>query len=1587
MKKKFMMFFFRHCKREKKDFFRVGKMKTAGPKERFWRNMRALEILKNTDEDLEESERHSLADYVGWGGLEKAFGDSEEWAKENKALRQTLTDTEYEDAKRTVNDAFFTDLRVTDAIMQTIRRFGFYEGNLLEPSMGVGNFFSVMKEDPKVHRFGVEIDPLTGKIAQLLYPNSKISICGFQETTFSDNFFDVAVGNVPFGEYVPYDKKYEKLHLKIHDYFLAKTLDLVRPGGIMAFITAKGTMDRKNTSFRSYLSKRAVLIGAVRLPDCVFWENAGTRVTSDVLFLQKKEVPLEEDASWVRVVENEDGILVNQYFVEHPDMLLGNMVIDERFSGSTTKCVNPDFQFEDLENALHKLNADLITANKKEKDNDTGIPAIEGVKNYSFTEVDGKIYYRENSTMKPVEKLSGSDLRRVHALINIRKTLLDLLQADRDGNSSVAEEKRKHLNQVYDQFVRNYGFITDRKNMSVFHEDADCQLLAALEVVDENETVKKADIFRMCTSSRKEFPEHVDTALDGLQVSLNRYGYVNLRYIADLYGKSMDEIFRELQGMIFQNPEKYKETDEFSGWETADEYLSGNVKEKLKIAEDAEQDYPGRFSLNVEMLKKVQPEPLSAADISVQIGTTWISNSDYEEFMYEKFGTEVRLRNGSGYGKKICVLRDENDQSYFISNKALDKYSVSASQKYGTSRMDAYSILEATLNLRTVTVRDRIDHPDGSHTYVVNQPETILAREKQELIKSEFSDWLFSDDIRRRFYVDFYNDTFNNMRSRTYDGGFLTFPGMNPNITLTEIQKNSVARILFGGNTLLALCVGAGKSFIMIASCMEKRRLGLAKKPMIVVPKPLIQQMAGEFMRLYPSARILVPSEKDFSKQNRKRFLSKTATGDYDCVILSHEQFGKIPISPERQKRMIDQQIRVTMDTIDKIKSENGEQWTIKKAEAFKKSLEERSKQLSDLKRDDTIYFEEMGIDCIMVDEAHNFKNCAVFSKINNVSGISSSGSKKAYDMLLKCQYLNEITEEHGVVFSTATPISNSLCEMFVMQQYLQPSALKARGIEHFDAWAANFGEVTTSLEMTVDGGGYRFKSRFNRFKNVPELLQIYHQIAEVRSKKDLNLDLPVLRTGNYIIDQSIPDEYSKKIMEDFVRRAEIIHNGGVDSSVDNFLKITNEARLLGIDARLLRADAPENPDGKLLHVASNICKEYTQAKESGIIGCQLVFSDLGTPKKDARFTVYGFLKDTLVQMGYPEDEIAFVHDAKTDQQRMKLFRKVQKGEITVLIGSTDKCGTGVNIQDHLIALHHIECPWKPAHIEQREGRIIRQGNQNKEVAVYRYVTKGTFDAYSWSTVERKQRFIHQVESCNLASRTCEDIDEATLSYAEIKAVASENPLVREKMELDNDIQKLKVLKSSFNRTKFELQDKCMVKYPNSIAQAQVYLAGLESDIAMVQGRKAEEFRATLDNRVYEERKKAGLHILERGKEVRVGKSLRIGNISGLDIAIRRNAFGILELLLVGANTYAFESSSNPVGLIVKMENQIDRLPDLVGKTTDRIQRLERDLEIAKQELEKPFDREFELEEKLQKVAKINASLDLDFKKEKAVAS
>lgn len=1553
-----------------------------GLKTKFKNNIAAIETLKKIESEnrlATSEEQEILSKYSGWGGMAQTFDiRANGWSKEYTELRSLLTQEEYESARASTLNAHYTPKVVIDSIYKALRLFGFREGNILEPSMGVGHFFSRLPDNMSNSKlYGVELDDISGRISKQLYQNASIEIKGYEETTFPNNFFDVAIGNIPFGDYKVFDKDFNKNNFLIHDYFFAKTLDKLKENGIVAFVTSKGTMDKANSSVREYLSERADFIGAIRLPKNTFKSSANTEVTTDIIFLQKKsDTNNITHKEWLNIGTTEDGVPVNQYFLDNPHMLLGKMVFDNKMFGENsnyTTLINEDENFNlknALYNAINSLESDFFI--KKDLDNIQKPLLTKEVKNFTYIIENNNVYYKELDELVK-QDVSKKAFNRIKGLIDIRDITREIIEIQ--SNNCTDEElkiKQENLNKIYDNFINKNGYINSQENKRVFKKDNFYPLLLSLEVEDKEGSFSKAPMFSKRTIRIDKNIDMVDTSLEALTISLNIKGRIDLDYMSNLCRKDKDTIIEDLQGQIFLNPLKHDEENKYVGWETKDEYLSGNVRDKLKIALSfSETD--SIFSQNVEYLEKVQPKDLEAGEIDIKLGATWIEEKDIEQFIYETLKTANYYKNVSNSNTEICVNFDRFSCSWNISNKNLDK-SILARTTYGTDRINAYTIIEDTLNLRTVTITDKVHVEGDKYKYVVNQKETMLAREKQELIKYEFKNWIFKDIDRRKKYVEFYNENFNNIRLREYDGSHLTFPGMTPEIELRPHQRNAIARVLYGGNTLLAHCVGAGKTFEMIASCMELKRVNLAKKSIMVVPNHLTEQFGSDFLRLYPSANILVATKKDFEKQNRRQFISRIATGEYDAIILGHTQFEKIPISQERQKHLINKQINEVSSTIHKIKFMNNENWSIKQMQRLEKSLETELKTLMDSPKDDLITFEELGVDTMFVDEAHYYKNCSVFSKINNVAGITTTKAKKSMDMLMKCEYINEINHNRGIIFATGTPISNSMVEMYVMQRYLQNNELHSKGITHFDSWAANFGEIVSSLELAPEGSGYRIKNRFAKFTNLPELMSMFKNIADVQTPDMLNLPVPKLKDNKYKVIIAEPNEFIKDYMEEFSVRAENIRNGSVSPHEDNMLKITNEARLLGTDNRLIDKYSENSPNSKVNLCIEHIFHDYQNSNE--IKGAQIVFCDVGTPNNNSeRFSLYDYIKETLIEKGIPEDEICFIHDAKNEIQREKLFSDIRNGNKRIIIGSTQKMGTGTNIQDRLISLHHLDCPYRPADLEQREGRIIRQGNINKEVNIYRYATKNTFDSYLWQIVEQKQKFISQVMTSKSIQRTFDDNDETALSFAEVKALATGNPLIKEKMEIDNEITKLKMLKIEYENNKYKMQDNFTFKYPELIKNTENKINQLENDIEFRNKNTTSEFEITLNNRTFYKRADAGqyLRVLMNNK---TESGIKLGEYNGFDIMTSES---IHYIKLKKNGIYELELGLDNAGNMVRIENAIKTgLNNNLEKTLKKLDEYKENLEQSKLEFKKPFVYENELTTKLKRQVELNQLLDMD---------
>lgn len=1564
---------------------------TGGDKSRYQKNIRAIRILKTLEQEernATKEEQEILAGYVGWGGLPNAFNSKRpEWKKEYQELKELLTAEEYAQARASVNSSFYTPPEVVRGVYKALEQFGFQKGKILEPAMGIGNFFHGLPESmQKSQLYGVEIDALSGRIAQKLHPSASIQIKGFEKTEFEDNSFDVIVGNVPFGDFRLYDPRYKKMKLKVHDYFIRKSMDLLRPGGILAVVTSKGTLDKNDSAVRKNLAEQADLLGAVRLPADSFGKSANTAVTSDLLFFQKKAEPSIGEPIWTYTGLTEDMVPVNEYYLEHPEMMLGKMVWFEQFFGKDSKytaLVNEaeDFDLEkgilDAVGELPKNCYEESIAEKKKEEQDV-LAASPEIPNYTFTVIQDEVYYREGESLYR-SQAKESVKRRIRAMHKIRLLVREILQIQQENCSDQELKKaQEQLNRLYDAFVKTHGYFCDRTNKMAFRQDNDYPLLSSLEVVDEDKNVTKADIFYKRTIRPRDVIDKVENAQEALHISLSEYNRVDIPYMLSLYPGNRKEMLQELKGLIYQNPVLAKEEDPNAGWETADEYLSGNVRQKLRTARIYAQNNP-LFVDNVEALEKVQPKDLTAPEISVKLGTTWIENEDYEQFIYELL--EIPENNQRNYcahsGHALKIERLDADMSYHIDRGNFFGGTIRTRQTYGTRFMDAISIIEELLNSRIVTIRDRVQEGEKVR-YVINRKETMLARDKAEQIKEAFRDWIFKEPERRKKYVDFYNETFNCDRQRSYDGSYLKLPGLNPLLKLRPYQKNAVARaLLCGGNTLLAHTVGAGKSLEMICICMEMRRLGLATKPLLTVPNHLTFQMGAEFLRAYPDAKILITRKEDFQKENRRRMIARMATGDYDCIIIGHTQFQRIAISPDRQRAMIEEQAEQLVEAINRAREEEGKNWSIKQMESRKKKLLEKIEELNNEEiKDDVMYFEETGVDALFVDEAHLFKNLEVFTKMNNVAGLGSRGSQRAMDMRMKIQYVNEKNQGRGVIMATGTPLSNSMVELYVMQLYLQERRLHEKGIYHFDAWASVFGEVTSSLELAPEGTGYRMRTRFNKFINLPELIHLFKEVADIILPDMLDIKRPELKDGKYKVVVSEASDYVKERMQEMVERAEAIHRGVVDPKDDNMLRITGEARLLGTDPRLLDSYAPVDSDSKLNKAVENIYQEYVQSQEQK--GTQIVFSDIGTPGPGKAFTVYDYLKQELITRGVPEEEICFIHDAKTDEQRDRMFSDVRAGRKRIIIGSTEKLGVGTNIQTRMVAAHHIDCPWKPSDIEQREGRIIRQGNENEEVNIYRYVTKGSFDAYLWGIVETKQRFISQVFTSRELARICEDIDETVLNFAEIKAVASENPLIMEKIQVDNEVARLRILKAAHEGKRFALQDAVTFQYPKRIESLKGELRLLQKDLE--RRNQAMEvqpgFAITLQGKVYEKHKEAGEVLRGIIEGVTAFTRHEVGMYKGFQVSVQNDMLGPI-LFLQGEKEYSVELKSSDSGNMVRIENRLNALDKAVEEVQKEIKTCENEIKNAKQEYEKPFPYEELLKENITRQMEIDAELEI----------
>ena len=1567
-----------------------NEVETVGKKERFRRNIMAIQLLKKCQEEnrfATPEEQIILSKYVGWGGLSEAFDENNSaWATEYLELSSVLTPEEYASARESTLTAFYTPPEVITAIYKAMEQMGFKEGNLLEPSCGIGNFIGMLPDtmqDSKI--YGVELDTISAGIAQQLYQKTTIAAQGFEETNLPDSFFDGVVGNVPFGDFKVSDKRYDKHKFLIHDYFFAKSLDKLRPGGVMALVTSKGTMDKETLAVRKYIAQRAELLGAIRLPNNTFKGNAGTEVVSDILILQKRDRLIDIEPDWVHLDTDENGIKMNSYFVQHPEMILGEMkMVSGRF-GMEATCVpyeNTDLAAQ-LDEAVANIHGEITEYETEEEleEEDNSIPADPTVRNFSYTVVDDKIYYRENSRMTPVE-VSATAENRIKGMIAIRnsvRTLIELQTEDYPDSEIKAEQER--LNRLYDTFSGKYGLINSRANTSAFSQDSSFSLLSALEVIGEDgELEHKADMFSKRTIKPHTPVTSVDTASEALAVSLGEKATIDMDYMMELSGKSENEIFEDLKGVIFLNP-LYEYGNAYEPkYLMADEYLSGNVREKLRIAKNSAELYPEDYKVNVEALQKVQPKDLTASEISVRLGATWLPPDDVQEFIFHLLETPRYAQ------WNIKVHFSPFTSEWNIEGKSYDKGNVRAYNTYGTSRINAYKIIEETLNLKDVRIFDYIEDDEGKKKAVLNKKETAIAQSKQEMIKQEFQDWIWSDPERRERLCKSYNEKFNSVRPREYDGSHIIFNGMNPEIELREHQKNAVAHILYGGNTLLAHAVGAGKTFEMVAAAQESKRLGLCNKSLFVVPNHLTEQWAAEYLQLYPAANILVATKKDFETKNRKRFCGRIATGDYDAVIIGHSQFEKIPMSIERQRAILEQQLEEITGGIAELKRNRGENFSIKQLEKSKKSIKQKLDKLNDqTKKDDVVTFEELGVDRLFVDESHYYKNLYLYTKMRNVGGIAQTEAQKSSDLFMKCRYLDEITGGRGTVFATGTPISNSMVELYTIQRYLQYNTLVKNGLQHFDAWASTFGETITAVELTPEGTGYRAKTRFAKFYNLPELMAMFKEIADIKTADMLNLPVPEAKYHNIAVK---PSEMQKEMVASLAERAEQVRSGGVDSSVDNMLKITNDGRKLALDQRMLNDMLPDFEGSKINACVDNIYRIWKENADKK--SAQLVFCDLSTPKNDGTFSVYNDIRKKLIERGIPESEVKFIHEADTDMKKKELFQKTRKGEVRVLLGSTQKMGAGTNVQDKLIALHDVDCPWRPSDLEQRSGRIVRQGNENPQVDIYRYVTEQTFDAYLYQLVEGKQKFASQIMTSKSPVRSAEDIDETALSYAEIKMLATGNPYIKEKMDLDIQVQKLKMLKSNFLSEKYGLEDKVIKFYPQQIAYLKSRVEGLTKDVetAKLHPKPIDEqpLGMTVSGVSYSEKAEAGQAIINTCKSMNSPDAIPLGEYRGFQMelyfdTVQRN----YVVKLKGETSRDVPLGDDSHGNIVRIDNGIERFEEALADTKNSLENTEKQFETAKQEIEKPFAKEEELRAKTARLDELNILLNMDKKENEIV--
>ena len=1563
-------------------------------KEKFQRNVeaiRTLETIESEKRPATNEEQEVLSKYVGWGGLADAFDETKSaWVKEYAELKTLLSEEEYISARESTLNAHYTSPVIIQGIYRTLQRMGFTKGNLLEPSMGIGNFFGMLPETMREsHLYGVELDSLTGRIARLLYPKANITVDGYEKTAFPNDFFDAAVGNVPFGQYKVADKKYDKYNFLIHDYFFGKTLDQVRPGGVIAFITSKGTMDKENPKVRKYIAQRAELLGAVRLPNTAFKANAGTEVTSDILFLQKRDRIVDIEPDWVHLSQDENGIAMNSYFVEHPEMVVGSMEMVSGPYGMESTCVPDDSlpfeeqlqkslsfiegSYEEIE--LEELNEELIAE---------VIPAVPEVKNFSYALIDDRLYYRENSLMRPVEASEGM-LERIQGMVAIRDCTQELIRLQlEDYQDEQIHSRQKQLNDLYDSFAKDYGRIYSKTNKRAFHQDSSYCLLCSLEKQDEEGNfLGKADMFTKRTIKKAEVVTSVDTASEALAVSLAEKAAIDFEYMSELSGKDKDTLIDELTGIIFKNPLSEE-------WETADAYLSGNVRNKLEAAETFAKNEP-MYAVNVEALKRVQPRELDASEIEVRIGATWIEPRFIEDFMREVFETPEHLLNRD----VIKIQYSDVTGQWNVKGKNADFGNALVNMTYGTSRRNAYQILEDSLNLKDSRVYDTVIE-DGKEKRVLNKKETTIAAQKQDAMREAFRDWVFRDMDRRNELVGKYNVLFNSTRPREYDGSHLKFPGMTPDIELKGYQKNAVAHVLYGNNTLLAHCVGAGKTFEMVAAAMESKRLGLCQKSLFVVPNHLTEQWASDFLRLYPGANILAATKKDFQPANRKKFCSRIATGDYDAVIIGHSQFEKIPLSAERQTAIIERQIAEITQSIEEIKAEQGERYTIKQMEKMRKTFQTRLDKLNDTSRkDDVVTFEQLGVDRLFVDESHYYKNLFLHTKMRNVAGIAQSEAQKSSDMFAKCQYLDELTGGKGITFATGTPISNSMTELYTNMRYLQYDTLQRMGLGHFDSWASSFGETQTAIELAPEGTGYRAKTRFAKFYNLPELIALFKECADIQTPDMLNLPIPKAEYENVVLQ---PSEHQKEMVASLAERAEAVRDRRVEPHEDNMLKITNDGRKLALDQRLINPLLPDEEHSKVNALVQKAYEIWDRTKADK--SAQLIFCDLSTPKIVVKTTavdgndmleaevfddVYHDIKRKLVNRGVPEEEIAFIHEANTELRKTELFGKVRSGQVRFLIGSTQKMGAGTNVQDRLVALHHLDVPWRPSDIEQQEGRILRQGNRNDTVSIFRYVTEGTFDSYSWQVIENKQKFISQIMTSKSPVRSCEDVDEAALTYAEVKALATGNPYIKEKMDLDIQVSRLKLMKANHTSQIYRLEDNIAKNYPKQIEILQERIRGFQTDMETVRKNlpaDKDNFSMKVGNRIFTDKKEAGTAILAMCQEMdSLQQTVEIGEYAGMKMKVTFDSFNRKFVMsLKGELSHNFELGSDAFGNITRLHNVLDGMAGKLSEAETKLNNVIHQLETAKMEVQKPFPAEEELKEKMERLAELDALLNMDEK-------